>query len=38
MGVIMKYLFSIIFLSVSLFSANLDWSHDYKQGLIDDKK
>ena len=38
MGVIMKYLFSIIFLSVSLFSANLDWSHDYKQGLIDAKK
>jgi len=34
----MRYLFSIIFLSVSLFGANLDWSNDYKQGLVDAKK
>ena len=35
----MKYLLSIILLTVSLFAnANLGWSNDYKQGLSDAKK
>jgi hypothetical protein len=34
----MRYIFTIIFLSLSLFGANLNWSHNYKQGLKDAKK
>ena len=34
----MKYVLSIILLSLSLFGADLDWSHNYKKGLEDAKK
>ncbi|MDF1882778.1 thioredoxin family protein [Sulfurimonas sp. SAG-AH-194-C21] len=34
----MKKLLSIILLSIALFGANLDWSSDYKQALVDAKK
>ena len=34
----MRYIVSLILISFSLFSAELDWSHNYKQGLVDAKK
>lgn len=34
----MKKLLSIILLSATLFGANLDWSNDYEQALVDAKE
>ena len=34
----MKKLLAMVLLSVTLFSANLDWSSDYGQALVDAKK
>lgn len=37
-GTNMRYFISIIFLSTLLFSANLDWSNNYDEALIQAKK
>ncbi len=34
----MKYLILVFMLVGSLYSANLDWSNDYKKALVDAKK
>jgi len=33
-----RYLLTVVLLTTSLFSANLNWSHDYEKGLSDAKK
>jgi len=38
MELTVKYIISIILLTSTLFGAELDWSHDYKQGLVDAKR